>query len=797
MEKNKTERRSACGLGIGEAIRRGISKRRGDKLSVLYDTLVVLCAFLFSRCHAIFGAYPLSVSLVAVLPSGVWLALLGSAVGSLSLGGIGVINAVIAVLVVLLRIIISGGERGGERTLFNEPLVLRVAAAAIGAFVGAIYELLLSGVCVTAVLHGCASVLLATLFALLLSGVFYTGISLSELISSGGNVLSSDEGRWEPRLLVFQGSALVYIFLISYSLKGYDILGISSGYVFSSLVTLLTARRLGAVRGMAVGFISSLAHSGAYSAAFALVGAASGVLFELGQAYAILAGGVLLSAWSAYVGGALGFLTTFPEYSLAAALSVPLLKRLPRSERQTEEKGERSRAAEDMVNAIALSYRGAADSGEALSLSLLACARALYKVGEREGHLTLSEYRDIVITTESGFCPTCPSYAICLGETPAPCVEFADTVAAKLYKRERLFAGDPTSTPRYCHAGEELFAAIMRTAAEKERERERSRRIASVAEEYELLSKMISEARRRDVRESAQNNALTERLTELMAHSGLAHPAVRVVGDERLRFVIAGGDADGSIVTSPELHAGIEEAAGVRLGECEYYRRGAIALLECAAAERYSADFFASGRCKAGESSSGDAVTSVTDGDGRFIALISDGMGSGEEAHEASQLTSELLIEFLKAGVRRQTALHAVNHLIKSRAVECSATVDLFDFDLVTGEAVFYKCGAAPSYVKRGGSIFRISSETAPIGIAGAIDAERIRVEVMEGDLVIMLSDGISGGIEDGAWLLELLARPTSLGVREYAEAILAEAERRAPLNDDATVAVTRIVKAR
>lgn len=796
MEKNKSERRTTYGLGLGEAIRRGVKARKGDRLSVLYDALVVLCAFLFSRCHAILGAYPLAISFVAALPSGVWLALLGAAVGSLSLGGIGIINAVIAVLVVLLRIIISGGDRRGERALFSEPLVLRVAASTIGAFVGAIYEVLLSGLEVASVLYGCASVLLTALFTLLMSGIFYTGITLSDIITSKSDVLSRGAGKWDARALVFQGSALVYLLLISYSLKGYELFGISSGYVFSSIATLLAARRFGAIRAMAVGFVSSLALSGVYSVAFALMGAAAGILFELGTVYALLAGGAALSAWSAYAGGALGFLTTFPEYILSAVLSMPLLKRLTPSLSAEGEEVEPTRAAEDMVNALALSYKGCVASDEALSASLSTCAKALRKVGVGEGHLTLGEYRDTVITTEAGFCPMCPSYAICVAETPAPCVEFADAVATKLYKRERLFPNDPATVPRYCHAAEELFSAIMRAAAERERERERAGRIASVAQEYELLSRVITEMHQKESRERAQNTAMTERLSELVLHSGLASPAVRVLGDERLHIIVAGGDGDGSIVTSPELHKEIEERCGIRLGEREYYRRGGIALLECSAAEKFSTEFFAVGKGKTGESASGDAVTSITDGGGHFLALISDGMGSGEEAHDASQLASELLLELLRAGVRRQTALHVVNHLIKSRAVECSATVDLFDFDLVTGEAVFYKCGAAPSYVKRGGSIFRISSETAPIGIAGAIDAERIRVEVMEGDLVIMLSDGISGGIEEGAWLLELLARQTHLGVREYAESILREAERRAPLADDVTVAVTRIVAA-
>ena len=132
---------------------------------------------------------------------------------------------------------------------------------------------------------------------------------------------------------------------------------------------------------------------------------------------------------------------------------------------------------------------------------------------------------------------------------------------------------------------------------------------------------------------------------------------------------------------------------------------------------------------------------------------------------------------------------------MRSRSEECSTSVDLFDFDLITGEGVFYKCGAAASYLKRDGSIFRIRSETAPIGIMKNIDAERIRVEVRGGDYLVMISDGISQTVEDSAWLLEFLAKPITLDVAAYAELIIDEAIKRGRSYDDLSVAVARIIK--
>jgi stage II sporulation protein E len=113
----------------------------------------------------------------------------------------------------------------------------------------------------------------------------------------------------------------------------------------------------------------------------------------------------------------------------------------------------------------------------------------------------------------------------------------------------------------------------------------------------------------------------------------------------------------------------------------------------------------------------------------------------------------------------------------------------------MTGEALFFKCGAAASYVKRKSSIFRIRSETAPLGLMKNIDAERIRVEVKNGDYIIMLSDGVSQSTEDSAWLIELLSSEAHSDIREYAEFILAEALKNSKSRDDMSVSVAKIIK--
>ena len=169
---------------------------------------------------------------------------------------------------------------------------------------------------------------------------------------------------------------------------------------------------------------------------------------------------------------------------------------------------------------------------------------------------------------------------------------------------------------------------------------------------------------------------------------------------------------------------------------------------------------------------------------------------SEDHFYTSALATADFLSRILNSSCTKGTAFHLLNHIIRNRGAECSATVDLFEFDLLSGEAIFFKCGAAPSYVKRGGSLFRVRSETAPIGLMKSIDAERIRVEIKSGDYVVMLSDGVSQTLDDAVWLLEILNKEAKRDVKEYAEYILSEAKKHTKGFDDMSVSVARVFAA-
>ena len=112
----------------------------------------------------------------------------------------------------------------------------------------------------------------------------------------------------------------------------------------------------------------------------------------------------------------------------------------------------------------------------------------------------------------------------------------------------------------------------------------------------------------------------------------------------------------------------------------------------------YTVDWGSSQLTETGSRITGDAYRSLTTDTGRFVLILSDGMGTGEDAAAESVEAVEILERFLRSGVEPATAMKILNSVMLLRNGDewGFATVDLMCVDLFTGETSFYKYGAAP-----------------------------------------------------------------------------------------------------
>ena len=197
-------------------------------------------------------------------------------------------------------------------------------------------------------------------------------------------------------------------------------------------------------------------------------------------------------------------------------------------------------------------------------------------------------------------------------------------------------------------------------------------------------------------------------------------------------------------------------------------------------------------RPKEGEQLCGDQLASFEVGSTVYL-LLSDGMGSGESAHREAAMTARLLQQFLTAGIDPGPALRTLNSALRLRGEDGGGftTIDLLALQRSTGMATVYKYGAAPSYVKRTGSVSRITGQSLPAGLQGD-PPEVTRLHLQTGSFFVMISDGIADETND-EWLQNLLAGWQGRDVNALVSLILSESRSRKGLADDCAVLILQL----
>lgn len=196
---------------------------------------------------------------------------------------------------------------------------------------------------------------------------------------------------------------------------------------------------------------------------------------------------------------------------------------------------------------------------------------------------------------------------------------------------------------------------------------------------------------------------------------------------------------------------------------------------------------------------SGDNYSIMESEKGKMTIMLSDGMGSGEKASRDSEMVLDLMEKFLDAGYSYGMAVNLVNGSLIARGDEENvSTLDICELDLYGGSCEFCKIGAASSYLKRSHMVEQISAKTMPMGVFRGVDTEVVKRELMDGDYIIMVSDGVVDAIEEYAYeedLCQIIGRIELQSPKEIAQALLQYVIRRSRGNirDDMTVVVAGI----
>ncbi|MGN0456109.1 MAG: SpoIIE family protein phosphatase [Acutalibacteraceae bacterium] len=192
----------------------------------------------------------------------------------------------------------------------------------------------------------------------------------------------------------------------------------------------------------------------------------------------------------------------------------------------------------------------------------------------------------------------------------------------------------------------------------------------------------------------------------------------------------------------------------------------------------------------------GDSFNYFSDGMGRLVAVISDGMGTGGRAAVDGSMAESIMSKLIKAGLGYDCALSVVNSaLMVKSGDESLATLDIASIDLFTGDCELLKAGAPLTFVKKNGKALRYNSTSLPAGILTDIKFSHERLNLNPGDRVVMLSDG---AVATGdSWLESMVENWDKESSQDFAKSVIEEARSRRTdgYDDDITVIAMRLIE--
>ncbi|MBQ9079766.1 MAG: SpoIIE family protein phosphatase [Clostridia bacterium] len=785
------------------SVERRVSTRRFDRTFInegLWGAIYVIASYLLGGCELFFGTYPLGIALICAAPRRVvfiFVGLCASALAATEQGGLLTgIYLIALILRILVRLFIDNSYlppsetppadklRAAARGLFGESVYLRMTAAAVCAFMFSLYRIIDGGYHYYD-LFGAIFALAATPAAVLLLSWYFAGNKSAE----------TAEGTQTTRYKYMAGCAAV-LAALTFAARDMTFLGVSVAAFGGMLGALVISRRCGMLAGCAAGFICGAAFDLVYSPLFVLAVIAEGLLRFISPTIAAISALAAALLWGFYIDGMDVLTRLLPGLLLAdcAYLGAGRVGWL-------NERAVSAAASEDGKRGeqYYLSARVAADERKMLEISdsFGALSRIFYDLSDKLRRPGILDLRRVCDNVFDAHCPTCPRHEVCWGLEYGGSLDMIARLASSLGEQGRATPDClPDAVTKRCESIAEICDEINMEAGALTESVLRSEKIGVFALDYEVISKILTDAVDQQRRDYQCSDELTDAVRARLERIGVRADSLLVYGGRRKCIMARGFDAEAVRAESSRICDELSAAVGARLDEPMFEMGSGGVCMTLTSRRRLRVA--RAGLCRPAEEGDvcGDSICMFESTNDIFYALISDGMGSGSEAAFCSGLATMFLEKMLSSGNRVDTSLKMLNGVLRSkggaREMECSATVDLLSVDMLTGEAAVIKSGAAPTYVRRGGDIFRLHSETVPLGILGAIDARKTKLDVLPGDVIVMVSDGVSdaGESEWAADVLgyeweddlermagKLVGRAQSMGSRDDVSAVIVKIE--------------------
>ncbi len=758
--------------GVSAAIKR-IEVISGSKFvnTVIKPILWLIAALSISSTEAIMGVTPFGIAIICAAPGFVCAstALCGAAIGTASVGSYGIWQIFICVITYILRFAMSFIERRKSFTFeraFNESTALKVLAAAI------------ASLCAGAVTVLSGANMYIDIFAAVIGFALYPAFTYSFIL------LISKKEAPSSRIAGLCGAA----YAATLTLYGWS-LPFNAGAVFALAATLLLTHTNGAIAGSSLGIFCGMAMEAYYAPLYPLAAFTAGLVGNYSAAGAVISATVVGLCWALRSGGFNAMSDLLPEMLFCAAVLAPLANLGIFPKRELFQKPKAVSPPADSKGKELEARLGK------LSLSLEEISQILTQVSDKVQRPTKEEAVRICSSARAKYCAGCVHNEICTGIEKNETNKFFASLSRRLSESGSAGAGIvPPRLASRCHNIDKILDFTNTSAKITGKLAAESCKTRLFASDYKAIASLLRQSAKPETEIWERDMDKEFELRSSFSEMGVDFAGVSVYG-KRCRKIYYRGLGMPNAAGEDDLRRESEKIVGCRLSSPDFTIDGSTVsayLHSVPCFEMESGRYSSAGHR---EKFSGDTVSSFKNDEGYYYSLVSDGMGSGKEAALTSGISAVFLEKLLMAGAPMKSSLEMLNSFICGGEGECFTTVDLMETDLFTGKASFIKSGAAPSFVLRSGKVFRLHSKTVPIGIIRALDAEKISFDVMDGDMIIMMSDGVTGSYEACPWLYELLEdeKLSKLTPHEAAKMIGQAAEKATNKEDDITVAVIKV----
>lgn len=357
----------------------------------------------------------------------------------------------------------------------------------------------------------------------------------------------------------------------------------------------------------------------------------------------------------------------------------------------------------------------------------------------------------------SEVCSQCDKYDYCWRSRYADTYGDFKQLAALVYVVGTVSPCDvPVPLKGRCHYWVQVLIS-MNTHNELLLGEETEKKESTIALECESISRMLDALTAENLTEAEYDEKLEGELASALKERGIETREVicRKSGAQTEIKVVRPACRSGRECSSAILSE-LKRLTGVQF-ICDYRKCNAVGE-KCVCSfiplPRLRVSGYAARQKKEGERVCGDTFALKPIKGGKYLAAISDGMGSGSGALAESERAVSLAETLLEGGMDSASSYSLINQLLYlGSQKESYSTLDACVLDLNDGVMEWGKIGACPGYILREGKAISYECASLPAGIVDSVHPGIIKKLIRSGDVIILVSDGVYdalSGAQDG-----------------------------------------------